>query len=170
TIQGTVAQDVRLGVYRNFQGVGQVVSCPTITRTGVTNGVNPFDVALSFGNPYAGQTGAILFTTNSAFIPGSNSRLDLVSTSLNSQNGVLTIVPDSNLAGTSRNIFNATSGLTALPFAVYNGSMDVEFPNGGKSVVGKVDVLGFLGTNFYGRYVANFSGTLVSNIQCPNPS
>ncbi|PPS45658.1 hypothetical protein B1A85_05285 [Chroococcidiopsis sp. TS-821] len=154
TIRGNVLQ-------RPFQRTGFVVVSPTVTRV-TQNGVNPFEVALASGNPYTSpDRGAIWFATNNRLV-GSRASLDLAYVNYNPGTAVVTIQPDSRIAATGSNIFTAVPGITATPYQIYGGYMQLQFQNNFQRIAGQIDVVG-RGLTFSpsNRYTAIISGVRV---------
>ncbi|WNN89906.1 hypothetical protein [Gloeocapsopsis dulcis] len=154
TITGSVLQ-------YPFQRTGFVVVSPTVTRV-TQNDVNPFEVALASGNPYTSpQRGAIWLATNNNLV-GSRANLDLAYVNYNPSTAVVTIRPDSRIAATGTNIFTVMQGITATPYQIYGGYMQLQFRNNFQQIAGQIDVVG-RGLTFspWNRYTATISGVRV---------
>lgn len=142
-----------------FARQGFLFITPTLTTTGTTNGVNPFDVFLLSGNPGATpEAGAIWFMTNNAMV-GSPSQIDLAYVAYDPNAQLLQVQPDINLSAVGINTFNAYSGLTADVYQIFDGAMQIQSQDGFATISGIVDILG-TGAIFHSntRYTATLSG------------
>lgn len=160
-----------------------LILSPTIKAAGgvnYNNGINNADIGLFSGSPIIGQAGAIWYTSNTAMCSYGNtgcstgaSALDLVTTTWDSKNRILTIKPDGRFFGNAAagnslvgmlNIFNAKSSVTAQIYRIISGEMAIQFSADFKKVAG---VIKFNGTSFFGGggavpYQAKFSGAVTS--------
>jgi len=156
-ISGTVLQ-------RSFTRQGQLQIASTVDRIGTQNGINPNDIFLVSGNPGGTpDVGAIWYMTNSAFINPRGALIDTSFVSFNPSNRIFTIRPDSRVAGIGVNLFTASSSfISATPFQIYDGSLQVQVSGDLKTVNGVINVVG-RGYTFssQNQYIASFRGTRV---------
>ncbi|MEH2316221.1 hypothetical protein [Nostoc sp.] len=142
-----------------FQRTGQLFTANTVTNV-TQNDINPIEVAISSGNPFsAPDTGAIWFATNNTFLD-SSSTLDLAYVNFSTDNvntSITTIYPDQRIAATGSNIFTAITGITATPYTIYGGEIQLQFYNNFNNVSGTINVVG-KGVAFGNMYQANISG------------
>ncbi len=125
-----------------FQRTGTLYLLPTITRT-TTNGVNPVDVCLFSGSPFVSpQSGAIWLHSNSYCVNTRGARLDMARVSMSRANSRMLVQPDPSISAVGVNGFNNSSGLLANVYQIFGGYQLLEFRNGGRTVVGTIDVVG----------------------------
>lgn len=142
-----------------FQRAATITVGPTVASSGTTSEVNPVEICLRSGFP-AGtpETGAIWFGTNSACFPTRGADLDLAIVS--AAGPTVEVAPDSAVAATLANGFNAAGGVVACIYAPDGGTVTYRF--GPDRVEGTVALTGFggacgaVGTS--ATYSATFAG------------
>jgi hypothetical protein len=156
TISGTVSG-------RNFQRTGTVVVGSTVATSGTTTEVNPIEVCLKSGFP-AGtpEIGAIWLGTTSACFPTRGADLDLATVDVSGND--VTVAPDSQVAATLNNGFNALGGVTACIYAPDGGQATYHFnPDG--SLDGTIDITGFGGAcGQVGGTSASYRATITGSL------
>lgn len=149
---------------RQFQRQAFVYLTTPLSTTGTTNGVNPFEVAISSGNPpVTPEPGAIWFTTNSALL-GGRAALDLAYVSYDPTRALILLQPDPNLSATGLNVFTAFPGVTADIYQIFSGSIYLWSQDGFATIMGQLNILG-TGAIFHSNtpYVASLSGRFVGS-------
>lgn len=149
TIQGTVSG-------WSFTRSGILVLSPAVTDA-TTNDINLVEVVISSGDPIIHpERGAIQFATNNYFLWGIDP-FDVVNMSISGN--CVTVRPDPDYKDLNLNYFNASSGLFAIPYQIYTGTIEGCVNKKSKTVSGHINVKGK--TSISGEsasYVADFEG------------
>lgn len=122
-----------------YLAVSQTVD--TVNASGT--GLNPREFTLLSGNPISSPSrGAIQFSTNTGVL-GARARLDVAYVSANTRTGAVSINLAPNVSrGSSFELFNVNSGLTANVYFISSGRMNLQFSNNGQRVSGTAAFLG----------------------------
>ncbi|MDN3514203.1 MAG: hypothetical protein NG747_07370 [Candidatus Brocadia sp.] len=152
TIQGTVSG-------WSFTRTGILVLSPTVTDA-TTNDINFVEVVISSGDPIIHpERGAIQFATNNYFLWGIDP-FDVVN--MSKSGNCITVNPDLDYKDLNLNYFNVSSGLFAIPYQIYSGTIEGCVDKKSKTVSGHINVIGK--TSMSGEsasYVANFEGQYI---------
>jgi hypothetical protein len=116
-----------------------------VQRVPSANGVNPYDVAISIGNPIGNpMAGSIRFVTNryiNSYISDSRDITGLRYARVSATANSVTVSVDTSLAAANQiSVFNARSGLIANIYNPASGGFNLVFGNNGL-ISGKISIV-----------------------------
>lgn len=153
TQAGYAVQLTGATAYEQFTRTGELYVLPPRDVSGANfdNGQNPLDIGLVSGNPPAApETGAIWFATNNSVFDSigldtttGDALIDIAFVTAAPDAGTVTIELDPAAARVAHlNTINARGGLTENVYQLLEGTVELQFTDGGQTVAGTIDLVG----------------------------